>query len=53
MIDVPVVQYFDLIGGGVDVVSSIDASPSCEWTRCYNAGAGVQFMLVAWSRIIE
>ena len=31
MIDVPVVQYFGLTsGGGVDVVSSVDASPSGE-----------------------
>ena len=26
MIDVPVVQYFSLTGGGVDVISSVDAS---------------------------
>ena len=30
MIDVLVVQYFGLTGGGVNVVSSVDASPSSE-----------------------
>ena len=32
MIDVPVVQYFGLTRGVVDVVSRVDASPSSEST---------------------
>ena len=41
MIDIPVVEYFGLTGGGVDVVSSVDASLSSE--------SFVNYMLQCWS----
>ena len=50
-LDVPVVQYFGLTGG-VDVVSNVDASSYRE-SYVDNVGAGLQLVLVAWSRRIE
>ena len=39
----------------VDVVSDVDASPYSgrTWTRCCNAGDGLQLELVAWSCMIK
>ena len=51
MIDVPVVQYFGLTAS-VSMWSQVlmlVRAVSHSWTRCYNAGADLQLMLVAWS----
>ena len=42
-------SIYDLTGGGVDVLSSVDVSPSSHsWSRCCNTGVGLQLVLVAW-----
>ena len=51
MIDVPVVPYFGLNGGCVDVVSNVDVIHTVS--RTCNAGADLQLELVGWSRRIE
>ena len=55
MIDVLVVQYFGLteVGSMWSHMLILVQAVSHSWTRCCNAGAGLQLMRVAWSRRIE